>query len=112
MQMAVIIRIIMIIVGLYLIFDTVRMRKNGTLSKVFFNEKDIPNCKDVTGCINYLYGKSIIMSAIFVVLGLAGIYVEYFLNSKILSLVDFVLIFIWLIVYAVIFKKMRTLFFS
>ena len=100
------IEIVMIFAGVYLIVNSVKMKKEGVIPPALINSKiKQERAKDVPGYIAYMYPKNIVFGGIFALFGAILLFAEFKDINDYIFLVALVVFLAAIIAYAVITSK-------
>lgn len=67
----------LVLVGIYLIIQAVKMKKTNELAgNIVLTEEDVLKCKDKKGFIEYIYGREVVTGATVIAIGIALIVKE------------------------------------
>lgn len=67
----------LIIIGIYLIIQAVKMKSTNEIAgNIVLSEEDVLKCKDKKGFISYIYGREVVTGVAVIVIGIALIVKE------------------------------------
>lgn len=82
--------IVIMLLGIYMIFAALKMRKTGEISPVIITPEEIARCRDKSGFIAFMYWKEAVFGGILTVVGVLGV-----VNDKLIELLLFLAAFLW-----------------
>lgn len=111
-DMMVVFDAIMTILGVYIVFSTIKMKKEGLVPTLFVPVEEMTRCKDVEGFIAYLFPKGMGLGLIGTGFGIVGICNDALANLgqlvNVIALVIFIAAWVW---FSVQFRKGKEKFF-
>lgn len=76
----------LVLVGIYLIIQAVKMKKTNELAgNIVLSEEDVMKCKDKKGFISYIYGREVVTGIAVIIIGIALIIKEVVTISAIIT---------------------------
>ncbi len=72
MDYIVIFDVIIVILGVYLIYAALQMKRTGEISTVIINRMEIGNCRDKRGFIDRIYKQTLIFGGVALAFGILG----------------------------------------
>ncbi len=98
-DMMVIFDVIITIMGSYIIFSTIKMKKEQMVPNLFVPVEEMSRCKDTSGFIAYLFPRGIIFGLVSVAFGIEGVCNDMFLNLgqivNVIMIVIFIAAWVW-----------------
>ena len=98
MNYFIIIDAVTLILGIYIIFVSLRMKKSGKIESTFVAEDEMKKIKDTAGYISYIYPKSLVFGIVILVISIVAIVSDCLKNIPYWSYVEmsiFVAVIIW-----------------
>ena len=98
-DMMVIFDVIITIMGTYIIFSTIKMKKDGMVPNLFVPVEEMTKCKDQPGFIAFLFPRAIIFGLVSAIFGIEGVCNDMFLNLgqivNVIMIVVFIVAWVW-----------------
>ena len=98
MNYFIIIDAVTLILGIYIIFVSLRMKKSGKIESTFVAEDEMKKIKDTAGYISYIYPKSLVFGIVIFVISIVAIVSDCLKKIPYCSYVEmiiFVAVIIW-----------------
>ena len=98
MNYSIIIDAVTLILGIYIVCVSVRMKKRGKIESTFVADEDMKKIKDKAGYIEYMYPKSLIFGGVIVAISIVAVISDFLKKIPYWSYIEmivFVLIIIW-----------------
>ncbi|MFP3153964.1 hypothetical protein LQZ18_05935 [Lachnospiraceae bacterium ZAX-1] len=87
--------------GIYMIYESIKMKKTGIPGNWLMGNTDITNCKDLKGFTNYMYKKTFLFGVLAIAYGILGGINNFVYDLKYLyiaCLILFLLSCVWITV--------------
>ena len=72
MNFMVVFDVVIAVLGIYLIYSAIQMKKTGEISNVIVNPEEIAKCKNKRGFIDFIYDKVMLFGVVSLVFGILG----------------------------------------
>lgn len=72
MNFMVVFDVVIAVLGLYLIYAAMQMKRSGEISNVIVNPEEIARCKNKRGFIDFIYDKVLIFGVVALAFGILG----------------------------------------
>ena len=73
MKLSICIKEAQLILGIYIIFVSLRMKKSGNIESTFVADDEMKKIKDTAGYIAYIYPKSLVFGIVILVISIVAI---------------------------------------
>ena len=103
MNTMVIIDAIIIVLGIYMIFASVQMKKTNKINSFIVDEQVMKTCKDEKGFVTYLFPRMLSFSIILIVIGVVKIIADTLIN---IGYFAYILMAVALVMFLVFFKQL------
>lgn len=80
MNSMVIIDVIIIIIGVYMIYTSIQMKRTNKINNIIVDEQIMRNCKDEKGFVAYLFPRMLSFSIILVAVGIVRLLADTIIN--------------------------------
>lgn len=98
MNYNIIIDAVTLILGIYIVFVSFRMKKSGKIESSFLADEEMKKVKDTAGYIDFMYPKSLIFGGVIVAISIVAVISDFLKKIPYWSYIEmiiFVLIIIW-----------------
>ena len=107
MNYFIIIDAVTLILGIYIIFVSLRMKKSGNIESTFVADDEMKKIKDTAGYIAYIYPKSLVFGMFTVVLAVVSVLSELVLKIPYWRYIEMVLFVIAIIFFSHVLRNSR-----
>jgi hypothetical protein len=99
--------IVITILGVYLIFVSLNMKKTGKINSILLTEAELKKCKDPAGFVNYVSPRLLVFGVLCGIAGIFGGVSQQFFSVKWTDYVCVLVVLAAVVIFNMQFKKAR-----